>query len=164
MSAPHLHAVDGHAASGESADIARARKIACAVKDPEIPVMTVGDLGVLRDLRMVDGVVVAKVTPTYSGCPAVQVIEMSIESALRDAGFSAKVERVLAPPWTTDWITSEGRRKLKEFGIAPPGKTAPCPLCDSENTEKISEFGSTACKALYRCLDCKEPFDRFKCI
>ena len=119
---------------------------------------------------------VAGVTPTYSGCPAVLAIELAVEAALRDAGFEARTERVLSPPWTTDWITEEGREKLREYGIAPPVKssgsirslfgevTVVCPKCGSENTEKLSEFGSTACKAHYRCGACAEPFDYFKCI
>ena len=120
------------------------------------------------------GVAVAKVTPTYSGCPAVLAIERAVEAALREAGFDARVERVMSPAWTTDWITEEGREKLRAFGIAPPEKASNsiralfgevvvhCPRCGSGDTAKISEFGSTACKALYRCLDCLEPFDLFK--
>jgi ring-1,2-phenylacetyl-CoA epoxidase subunit PaaD len=123
-----------------------------------------------------DGVAVAKLTPTYSGCPAVLAIELAVEDALREAGFEARVERVTAPAWTTDWITQEGREKLKDYGIAPPQEASgsiralfgeneiECPQCGSKNTEKLSEFGSTACKALYRCRACAEPFDYFKCI
>jgi ring-1,2-phenylacetyl-CoA epoxidase subunit PaaD len=125
----------------------------------------------------VDGdVAVAKVTPTYFGCPAVLAIELAVEAALRGAGFEARVERQMTPAWTTDWITPEGREKLKAYGIAPPAKTSNsiralfgetrvgCPKCGSEDTERLSEFGSTACKALYRCRSCAEPFDYFKCI
>lgn len=138
--------------------------------------MTVADLGILRSVEMVEGVAVAKLTPTYSGCPAVLAIELAVEAALRDAGFEARVERVLAPAWTTDWITAKGREKLRAFGIAPPQKTSnsirslfgepvvACPKCGAQDTERVSEFGSTACKALYRCLFCREPFDYFKCI
>ena len=149
---------------------------AAAVPDPEVPCVTVADLGILRWVRLEDGVAVAGVTPTYSGCPAVLAIELAIEAALRDAGFGARIERVLTPPWTTDWITEEGREKLREYGIAPPVKssgsirslfgevTVACPKCGSTDTEKLSEFGSTACKAHYRCRACAEPFDYFKCI
>lgn len=146
---------------------------AAAVPDPEIPCVTVADLGILRDVRIVDGVAVAKLSPTYSGCPAVAAIELAVEAALREAGFEARIERVLSPAWTTDWITDEGREKLRAYGIAPPpaaGKgslLAPevaCPRCGSARTEQLSAFGSTACKAQWRCLDCLEPFDWFKCI
>ena len=154
----------------------RAWTAAAAVPDPEVPCVTVADLGILRSVEIVDGIAVARVTPTYSGCPAVLAIEFAIEAALRDAGFEARVERVMSPAWTTDWITPEGREKLRVYGIAPPGdaKTptralfseaeACCPRCGSSDTERVSEFGSTACKALYRCLGCREPFDYFKCI
>lgn len=155
---------------------ARAREIAGAVPDPEIPVVTVADLGILRGVSIEDGVAVARVTPTYSGCPAVLAIELAVEAALLEAGFAARVERVLSPPWTTDWITAEGREKLRAYGIAPPAKAGnsvralfvetvvACPRCGSEDTEKLSEFGSTPCKAQYRCRACLEPFDNFKCI
>ena len=154
----------------------RAWDAAASVLDPEVPCINVAELGILRDVRLEDGVAIAKVTPTYSGCPAVLAIEFAIEAALRDAGFESRIERVISPAWTTDWITENGREKLRAYGIAPPEKTSTsvralfgetvvaCPQCGSENTERISEFGSTACKALYRCLDCREPFDYFKCI
>lgn len=153
----------------------RAWEAAASVPDPEVPCVTVADLGILRSVTIEDGVAVARVTPTYSGCPATLAIEMSIEAALRDAGFKTRIERVLAPAWTTSWITEEGRVKLRAYGIAPPqessnskralfGETAvTCPQCGSMQTSCISEFGSTPCKALYRCNDCKEPFDYFKC-
>jgi ring-1,2-phenylacetyl-CoA epoxidase subunit PaaD len=149
---------------------------AAAVPDPEVPCVTVADLGILRSVEIIDGVAVAKVTPTYSGCPAVLAIELAVEVALRDAGFEARVERVISPAWTTDWITPEGREKLREYGIAPPAQSSnsiralfgetqvDCPQCGSSETERVSEFGSTACKALYRCTTCREPFDYFKCI
>ncbi|MDP5336357.1 MAG: phenylacetate-CoA oxygenase subunit PaaJ [Paracoccaceae bacterium] len=149
---------------------------AAAVPDPEVPCVTVADLGILRWVRVENGVAVAGVTPTYSGCPAVLAIELAVEAALRDAGFEARIERVLSPPWTTDWITEEGREKLREYGIAPPVKASgsirslfgdvavTCPKCGSTDTEKLSEFGSPACKAHYRCRSCLEPFDYFKCI
>lgn len=157
-------------------DQARAWAAAAAVPDPEVPCVTVADLGILRWVRIEDGVAVAGVTPTYSGCPAVLAIELAIEAALRNAGFEARIERLLSPPWTTDWVTDEGREKLRAYGIAPPAEktgsklalfgetTVACPRCGSEDTEKLSEFGSTACKAQYRCCACHEPFDYFKCI
>ena len=149
---------------------------AAAVLDPEIPAVTVADLGILRAVEVSGKTATAKVTPTYSGCPAVLAIELAIETALAKAGFEPKIERVLAPAWTTDWITPEGREKLRAYGIAPPVKASQskaalfgetivaCPQCRSQSTSKISEFGSTACKALYRCDACREPFDYFKCI
>ena len=164
---------------GEGESPARRRRAyaaAAAVLDPEVPCVTVADLGILRSVEIEDGIAVAKVTPTYSGCPAVLAIELAIEAALRDAGFEARVERVMAPAWTTDWITPEGREKLRAYGIAPPAKASnsiralfgetevACPKCGSGDTERLSEFGSTACKALYRCKSCAEPFDYFKCI
>ncbi|QBF29753.1 1,2-phenylacetyl-CoA epoxidase subunit PaaD [Thalassococcus sp. S3] len=163
-------------AAVQSLEEARAWAAAARVPDPEVPCVTVEDLGILRWLRMENGVAVAGVTPTYSGCPAVLAIEMAIEAALRDAGFDARIERVMSPPWTTDWITAAGREKLRAYGIAPPEQTSgskmalfgettvPCPRCASTATEKLSEFGSTACKAQYRCTACAEPFDYFKCI
>lgn len=149
------------------------------VKDPEIPVLSIVDLGMVREVRTdADGDVEVVITPTYSGCPAMNMIEFEIMRALDQAGFGkAKVTTVLSPAWTTDWITEDARRRLKEYGIAPPEKTSTskrtllgeeetvfCPHCGSANTERVSEFGSTACKALYKCRDCLEPFDYFKCI
>lgn len=163
-------------AEATSLDARRAWEAAAAVPDPEVPCVTVADLGILRDVRIENGVAIAKVTPTYSGCPATLAIELAIETALLNAGFDAQIERVLSPAWTTDWISDEGRQKLRAYGIAPPeektgsklalfGETeVHCPRCNSTNTEKLSEFGSTACKAQYRCLACAEPFDYFKCI
>ncbi|WP_281407397.1 1,2-phenylacetyl-CoA epoxidase subunit PaaD [Mesorhizobium sp. J18] len=165
-----------HKREDKTAAEARAYVAAAAVPDPEIPVLTVEDLGILRSVTIEDGVAVARVTPTYTGCPAVLAIELAVEAALRDAGFEARVERVMSPAWTTDWITEEGRAKLKAYGIAPPAKASnsiralfgetevACPRCGSLETARISEFGSTACKALYRCEACHEPFDYFKCI
>lgn len=158
-----------------SLDQARAWAAASSVPDPEVPCVTVADLGILRWVEMRDGVAVAGVTPTYSGCPAVLAIELAVEAALRDVGFDARIERVLSPAWTTDWITPEGREKLRAYGIAPPegpsGKaalfsdpTVHCPRCGSAHTAKLSEFGSTACKAQYQCRACAEPFDYFKCL
>jgi ring-1,2-phenylacetyl-CoA epoxidase subunit PaaD len=161
---------------GSDADLARARAIAAAVVDPEIPVLTLEDLGVLRGVERRDGCIVVELTPTYTGCPATLAIRLAVEAALAEAGMpEARVETVLSPPWTTDAITQEGRRKLREFGIAPPAgkasaralfgeETVACPKCGSTATARISEFGSTACKALWRCTSCAEPFDYFKCI
>lgn len=140
------------------------------VPDPEVPCVSVVDLGIVRAIT--DEKVV--ITPTYTGCPATAAIERAIRVELDRAGFAGvKIETVLAPPWTTDWISDEGRAKLKAYGIAPPPKGAArgslrderpaCPRCGSPRTEEISRFGSTPCKALHRCLDCAEPFDRFKC-
>jgi ring-1,2-phenylacetyl-CoA epoxidase subunit PaaD len=162
-----------------SAVAARAWEILAGVADPEIPVVSVVDLGIVREVRTEDGALEVTVTPTYSGCPATQVIEASIRRALADAGLDATVRTSLAPAWTTDWMTAAGREKLARFGIAPPGtraadapvpvrflRTAPaavtCPHCGGTDTERLSEFGSTACKALYRCRVCREPFDYFK--
>ena len=156
-------------------DQARAWSAAAAVLDPEVPVLTVADLGILRAVEIDEtGLAVAKVTPTYTGCPAVLAIELAIEAALRDAGFDPVIERVISPAWTTDWISAEGREKLRAYGIAPPvegGKaalfseaTVDCPNCGSSETSRLSEFGSTACKATYRCRTCIEPFEYFKCL
>ncbi|MEP1442789.1 MAG: 1,2-phenylacetyl-CoA epoxidase subunit PaaD [Hyphomicrobiales bacterium] len=161
----------------EKATERRAYQVAASVLDPEIPVLTIEDLGILRDVKIDDdGRAVADLTPTYSGCPAVLAIELAVETALRTAGFDPVINRVISPAWTTDWITDEGRKKLTAYGIAPPVKgenskrslfgetVVTCPRCQSSETEKVSEFGSTACKALYRCTSCAEPFDYFKCI
>ena len=153
----------------------RAWDAAATVVDPEIPVLTISDLGVLREVDVTDGRVDVAITPTYSGCPAMNMIALEIELALERAGFrEAKVHTVLSPAWTTDWMSEEGRRKLKEYGIAPPLASSSrralfgvqqiaCPQCGSNNTEVLSEFGSTSCKALWRCKSCREPFDYFKC-
>ncbi len=146
------------------------------VPDPEIPVLSITDLGIVRDVEINDEVVVS-LTPTYTGCPATEVIEQSVIDALNDAGVEGvAIKRVLSPPWTTDWITDSGRDKLREYGIAPPEKGASkrallhgerqiaCPRCGSLETSVVSEFGSTACKASYRCNACLEPFEYFKCI
>jgi ring-1,2-phenylacetyl-CoA epoxidase subunit PaaD len=154
----------------------RAWAVAAAVPDPEIPVVTLADLGILRGVEEDAGQAVVRLSPTYSGCPATAAIELSVASALAEAGIPARVERVLAPAWTTDWITDEGRAKLSAYGIAPPvagsGKAGlfgadpevPCPRCGALDTAKVSEFGSTPCKAHWRCRACGEPFDYFKCL
>lgn len=149
-----------------------------AVPDPEIPVLSVVDLGIVRYVHQRnDGVLCVGISPTYSGCPATAVIKQSVKEALHSAGFAkVQVDDVLAPAWTSDWISTQGREKLREYGIAPPAQTVSslrdvlhpelrieCPLCHSSATQKISEFGSTPCKALYRCTSCLEPFDYFKC-
>ncbi len=137
------------------------------VADPEIPVLTIMDLGIVRDVECNDSVTVS-LTPTYSGCPATEAIEASVVAALEDRGVpDVRIKRVLSPAWTTDWISQQGRDKLRIYGIAPPerrDRPVACPRCDSTNTEVVSEFGSTACKASYRCLDCLEPFEYFKCL
>lgn len=156
------------------------------VPDPEIPVISLTDLGIVRDVAWQEDTLVVTVTPTYSGCPATSIINLDIERALRERGIeSVRLERQLSPPWTSDWLTEEGREKLRAYGIAPPidgtaadgrlagriarlagssNLTIACPRCGSTHTEKISQFGSTPCKASYRCKDCLEPFDYFKCI
>ncbi len=145
---------------------ARLYGVLAQVPDPEIPVLSVLDLGVIRHLRLrPDGRVEVGITPTYSGCPATPAIKADVVRALTKAGFEAVAVDVLSPPWTTDWISAEGRRKLEAFGIAPPADpTISCPRCGSKQTAKQSEFGSTPCKALYKCESCLEPFDYFKCI
>jgi ring-1,2-phenylacetyl-CoA epoxidase subunit PaaD len=149
--------------------------ILSSVNDPEIPVLSVLDLGIVRDVIVKDDFVEVLITPTYSGCPAMDFIGMNIRKALSENGFKKiKITRQLSPAWTTDWMSEAGKEKLKAFGIAPPvAKTfdknyletlqVECPHCYSMNTNVISEFGSTACKALYKCKDCGEPFDYFKC-
>lgn len=155
-------------------DVATVRAAVAAVPDPEIPVVTIDDLGILRDVTVAeDGRVEVTLTPTYSGCPAVDAIRGEVERVLAEQGFAdAAVRTVLAPAWTTDWISDEGRRKLAAYGIAPPARCgAPavvtvelvrCPQCGSADTRLLSRFGSTACKALRVCNRCQEPFDHFK--
>jgi len=149
-----------------------------AVPDPEIPVLTLGDLGVIRDLRVTgDGTVEIDITPTYTGCPATAVIAADVQAALRRAGADqVSVRTVLSPPWTTDWLSQAGRSKLREYGIAPPGPapraaglvrltlSARCPRCGSTDTREVSRFGSTPCKSLWTCRSCTEPFESFKAI
>lgn len=142
------------------------------VCDPEVPVLTIIDLGIVRDVKINGEEVEVVITPTYTGCPAMDMIAMNIRLALLENGYTKiKITSVLSPAWTTDWMSEAGKQKLKVYGIAPPvtrsGDAAnlviECPQCHSTNTRCISEFGSTACKALYQCQDCKEPFDYFKC-
>jgi ring-1,2-phenylacetyl-CoA epoxidase subunit PaaD len=157
--------------------LARARAAVEQVCDPEIPVLTIADLGVLRSIvPAADGAIEVTITPTYSGCPAMDLIGFDVRAALMKAGIdNARVRQVLSPAWTTDWMSEAGKAKLRAYGVAPPGARASrralfgeesvaCPHCGSHDTEKLSEFGSTACKALWRCRACREPFDYFKCI
>ena len=138
------------------------------VPDPEIPVISVVDLGIVRGVRLDGDTVEVSVTPTYSGCPATKVISIDIETALRDRGVEdVRIKSQISPPWTTDWLSDKGRAKLEEYGIAPPnpaGGPTRCPRCEAGDVERISQFGSTPCKAQWRCLRCREPFDYFKCI
>lgn len=153
----------------------RAWEIAAAVPDPEVPVLTIEDLGVLRSVRVLDGRTEVVITPTYSGCPAMDTIRDDLVLALTAAGFDdVEVSITLSPAWTTDWMTDDGKRKLQEYGIAPPVRRAAgagpipvqlgvkCPRCGSLHTREVAHFGSTSCKALYECLSCLEPFDHFK--
>ena len=140
-----------------------------SVEDPEIPALSIVDLGIVRSVAQSDGTLIIGLTPTYSGCPATEVIHASVMSALTAAGLAPfRLHTVLAPAWSTDWISAEGRRKLAAYGIVPPERNSDrppaCPRCASLETDCISEFGSTPCKALHRCRDCLEPFERFKCI
>ena len=152
------------AAAHAQDDTARIWSVLETVPDPEIPAVSVVDLGIVREV----GPDRVTITPTYTGCPATQVIERDIRAALDGAGYAhVAVETVLAPPWTTDWISDAGKAKLLAYGIAPPvakgERAVHCPQCGSANTEEISRFGSTPCKALWRCRACAEPFDLFKC-
>ena len=148
------------------------------IKDPEVPALSIIDLGIVRDIKMNGDEIEVVITPTYTGCPAMDMIAATIRIELATLGFvKIKITQVLSPAWTTDWMSEEGKRKLKAYGIAPPNakqqvcdqklfaesEAVQCPHCDSWHTHRISEFGSTACKALYQCDDCKEPFDYFKC-
>ncbi len=153
------------------------QEILSSVSDPEIPVLSIMEMGVVRGFEVIDNVVEVTITPTYSGCPAMDVIGDDIKIALKKEGFKSKIKLVLAPAWTTDWITEKGRSELEKYGIAPPlsesadkevllgnKKLVRCPQCKSFNTKMISQFGSTACKAFFQCEDCLEPFDYFKCL
>lgn len=147
------------------------------VSDPEVPVLSIIDLGVVRDVLITEELLEVVITPTYTGCPAMDMIEVEIKAMLQEHGFEkVKVRTILSPAWTTDWLSESGKQKLLDYGIAPPQGSAKskralfseesgiiCPQCKSTNTEMISQFGSTACKSQYKCLDCEEPFDYFKC-
>jgi len=147
------------------------------VKDPEVPVLSILDLGIVRSVNVAEDKITITITPTYSGCPAMDVISMDIRLKLIEKGHrNVTIKQQLSPAWTTDWMTTEGKQKLKEYGIAPPNpkqqfctdglfveEAVECPRCHSHHTELISQFASTACKSMYRCLDCKEAFDYFKC-
>ncbi len=148
------------------------------VTDPEVPVLTILDLGIVRNVHINNEGIQIIITPTYTGCPAMDMITMNIRLAMAEHGYNnIKISSVLSPAWTTDWMTEEGKQKLKAYGIAPPNpkqqvcndklfaanEAVQCPHCNSHHTKRISEFGSTACKALYQCEECKEPFDYFKC-
>lgn len=166
-------------ATATAADV---RAAIAAIPDPEVPVLTIEDLGILREVQVdeVARTVTVLITPTYSGCPAMDAIRRHTEHVARRLGYAATVRTLLSPAWTTDWMSAAGRDKLREFGIAPPGsrsgvvahpvglplmaRRVTCPLCGSADTQEISRFGSTACKALRRCNECREPFDEFKTI
>lgn len=148
-----------------------------SVPDPEIPVLSIIDLGVVRQAKFEDDKAVVDITPTYSGCPAMDAIGDDIKKALIDEGYEPQVNLILAPAWTTDWMTEEGKAALKKYGIAPPmdatsdkkallgeEQVIPCPQCQSKNTKLVSQFASTACKAMFKCQDCEETFDYFKCL
>lgn len=159
--------------------VSEIRQLLSAVMDPEVPALTIGDLGILRDIKHTDGVFEITITPTFTGCPAMKVIEEEIQEVLQKAAISNfKIHTTLSPAWTTDWMSEEGKRKLKAYGIAPPtvstvqhlkammsGKKeiVTCPFCESTNTRLTSAFGSTACKALHYCDSCHQPFEEFKC-
>ena len=167
------------AAPSETVDL---RAAIASIPDPEVPVITIADLGILREVLVDETArtVNVLITPTYSGCPAMEAIRQHIEHVARREGYAARVQTRLSPAWTTDWMSAAGRDKLREFGIAPPGQRSEvvpqpvgvslmarrvtCPLCGSVDTQEISRFGSTACKALRRCNECREPFDEFKTI
>ncbi|MDC1024687.1 phenylacetate-CoA oxygenase subunit PaaJ [Flavobacteriales bacterium] len=140
-------------------------KILGSVPDPEIPVISVVELGVIRDVQLIKNEYVISVTPTYSGCPAVKTFQDDIKEQLKINNINNfKIEIVYKPAWTTDWMTKETKEKLRDYGISPPEKNASCPQCNSKEIELISEFGATACKSMYKCNDCLEPFEHFKCI
>ncbi len=170
----HSHIKD-QGAGGVAADI---WALMCTIPDPEVPVLSIMDLGIVRDVVVNGENPEIIITPTYSGCPAMDMIAANIRMVLAENGWTdAKVTTILSPAWTTDWMTEEGKQKLKAYGIAPPNprqqvcrnelfapdEAVQCPHCNSWHTNRVSEFGSTACKSLYRCMDCNEPFDYFKC-
>lgn len=160
-------------------DLLRIRTVAARVCDPEVPVLTIDDLGILRDVKVENGKAVVEITPTFTGCPAMRTISEDIIAELKSEGIEGvDVRLVLSPAWTTDWMSESGKKKLKEYGIAPPSqsteehlaammsgkkKSVQCPFCNSTHTRLTSPFGSTACKALHYCDDCRQPFEEFKC-
>jgi ring-1,2-phenylacetyl-CoA epoxidase subunit PaaD len=173
VSAAASAAADGDRAGPEGA----VWELLARVPDPEIPVLSIVDLGIVRFVKVEGGTLCVGLTPTYSGCPATEVIRASVREALGTAGFpDARIEEVLSPAWSSDWLTREGRARLQAFGIAPPEQpvadpralrgvaAVSCPRCGSRDSERLSEFGSTPCKAHYRCRACREPFDYFKCL
>jgi ring-1,2-phenylacetyl-CoA epoxidase subunit PaaD len=164
--------------SDDTKETRKIRSILEQVNDPEVPALSVMDLGIVREINHSGEELEIIITPTYSGCPAMDVISLNIKMALLAEGYkNVTIKNVLSPAWTTDWMTEAGKQKLKEYGIAPPNikqqvcnheefeanEAVQCPHCNSYHTQRVSEFGSTACKALFKCLDCKEPFDYFKC-
>ena len=153
------------------------KELIATVADPEIPVLSIMDMGIVRDIEIDGKNISIKITPTYSGCPAMDTIADDIKATLKKAGYIATVKNILSPAWTTDWITEKGRKALEEYGIAAPLEASldkralldgeqiiKCTNCGSTNTKMVSQFGSTACKALFQCNDCHEPFDYFKCL
>lgn len=159
-------------------DTNRVWELLQTIPDPEIPVLSITDLGIVRKVEFAEEKLLITITPTYSGCPAMNVFEDDIVSALTKAGYTVEMNTVYDPAWTTDWMNDDAKEKLRKYGIAPPvsgtadkgalfaagPKVVACPLCKSENTTVVSQFGSTACKALYKCDECLEPFEYFKCI
>ena len=167
----------GSGVAGAAAEEDAVWALLAGIEDPEIPVISIVELGIVRGVTIAGGSVEVAITPTYSGCPALHAIEEDIVAKLRSAGYAeVRVTQQLAPAWTTDWLAPAARERLRAYGIVPPGpagtpgthrlnlhsRSVPCPRCGSANTERLSEFGSSACKAIYRCLDCREPFDYFK--
>lgn len=160
-----------------NAELQHINNLLTEVTDPEIPVLSIMDMGVVRDIALNEKDVLVKITPTYSGCPAMDMIATDIKIKLDQAGYKTKVKLILSPAWTTDWITERGRKALEEYGIAAPleesadkrallgeARVVTCTHCGSKDTKMVSQFGSTACKALFQCKDCLEPFDYFKCL
>ena len=146
--------------------ISEIKQVVGSIPDPEIPVISIADLGILQDVREEGDKIVVIITPTYNGCPAMKAIEKDISEALEKCGIHGfEIRYTFSPAWTTDWISDQAKERLRQYGIAPPErkKAVQCPRCSSSHVEMISMFGSTACKSLYRCLDCREPFDYFKC-
>lgn len=163
--------------SDNNHELEKVRGLLAQVADPEIPVLPITEMGVVREVEVSGTEVRVSITPTYSGCPAMDTIADDIKKILRDSGYTAHIKLVLSPAWTTDWITEKGRKELEAYGIAAPldekndklallgnSKIVKCTHCRSSNTRMVSQFGSTACKALFQCNDCLEPFDYFKCL